>query len=271
MTEHNQPIAVFDSGIGGLTVVRHLLHRLPDRSILYFGDSARVPYGSKSDETVRSYTRQASRMLAERGVGMMTIACNTASAVALDVAVEEMGVPVIGMIEPGARAAIEATKTGRIGVIGTRGTIRSGAYDAAIRSLDPNARVFPHACPLFVGIAEEGMTDHPVTTLMVEEYLAPLLEQAIDTLVLGCTHYPILSDAIARGAGDEVCLIDPGAAAAELIADTWTIENRSDFPAHHHYILSDLPDRFIEIGERFLGQAIESVEKIGLEELTGRA
>ncbi len=270
----NRPIGIFDSGIGGLSVARHIMHRLPDESTLYFGDSARVPYGSKSDETVRIYTSQAVRMLEQRRVKLIAIACNSASAVALEEARSRSSVPVVGVIAPGASMAVEQTRNGVIGVIGTAATVRSGAYGNAIRSLDPDVIVHAQACPLLVGFAEEGMVDHPATRLIVEEYVAPLLERNVDTLVLGCTHYPILSRAIAAVVGEDVRLVDPGEATArevERILHQTGLLNTSEHPADRTWVLSDLPHRFIEVGESFLGSTIGSVEKISVESLSEHA
>lgn len=266
-----RPIGLFDSGIGGLSVARHIMAQLPRESVLYFGDSARVPYGSKSDETVRHYTRQAIRMLERRRVKLIAIACNSASAVALEEAREQASVPVVGVIDPGAAMAVRATRSGTIGIIGTAATVRSGAYGNAIRRLDPEIVVHSRPCPLLVGFAEEGLIDHPATRLIVEEYLTPLLQKGIDTLILGCTHYPILTEMIASVAGEDVVLIDPGEATAGEVAAILrhhAIETDSTGTPMHSYVLSDLPHRFVEVGESFLGSRIESVEKISLEALS---
>ena len=270
----NRPVGIFDSGIGGLSVARHIMERLPGENTLYFGDSARVPYGSKSDETVRLYTEQAVRMLEQRRVKLIAIACNSASAVGLAGAQEIATVPVVGVITPGASTAVELTRNGIVGVIGTAATIRSGAYGRAIRALDPEIVVHSQACPLLVGFAEEGMVDHPATRLIVEEYVAPLLQRGIDTLVLGCTHYPILRGAIASVVGEEVCLVDPGEATAREVEEILLqrgMRNDSAGPADHAYVLSDLPHRFIEVGESFLGSSIGAVEKISVESLSDHA
>src|SRR4051812_4127255 len=203
-----QPIGVFDSGIGGLTVVRELMRQLPQESVVYFGDTARVPYGPKSPDTVRRYSREIASFLLKQQAKAIVIACNTATAHALSVLREEFSVPVIGVVEPGARAAARATSGGRIGVIGTAGTVASGAYDRAIRAILPDARVVTKACPLLVPLVEEGWIDHPVTAQVAREYLAPLMDEQIDTLVLGCTHYPLLKDVLCRALGRGVTLID---------------------------------------------------------------
>jgi len=210
-------IGVFDSGVGGLTVVAALRRRLPDESILYLGDTARLPYGSKSPETVTRYTRKNLEFLVERGVKAVVIACNTASALALEHLRLEEGRPLWGVIEPGARAAA-AVSSGRVGVIATEATVRSDAYPQALRRLRPELAVVSRACPLFVPLVEEGWHDDEVTVKVAERYLAPLLDAGIDTLVLGCTHYPLLKPVLAHLVGPEVRLVDSAEAVAEEVA-----------------------------------------------------
>ena len=206
----HRPIGVFDSGLGGLTVVKELVRRLPHEGILYFGDAARVPYGTKSPDTIRRFSREAVHFLLSRDVKAIVVACNTASAHALDVLEREAPVPVVGVIEAGARAAHDASETGRIGVIDTPGTIASEAYDRAVRELRPVVEVYAQACPMFVPLVEEGLADHEAARLLALEYLSPLQEVAIDTLVLGCTHYPAMRHLIAEVMGPAVRLIDSG-------------------------------------------------------------
>ena len=211
-------------------------------------------------------------MLVGRGVKLIAIACNSASAVGLEDARSTTSIPVLGVIEPGAREAVASTRNGRVGIIGTAATVRSGAYGRAIRSIDPDIFVTAHPCPLLVGFAEEGLTRHEATRLIVTDYLRPLVEQGVDTIVLGCTHYPILKEMLGEVAGESIALVDPGAATAEEIASRLESEgllNPGDIVAQHRFVLSDLPDRFIEVGEKFLGRSIEMIEKIPLEELTG--
>ena len=203
-----RPIGVFDSGIGGLTVVKALRDRLPNETILYLGDTARVPYGPKSPETVRRYALELAQMLMQKNAKALVVACNTVSSVALPLLTRKFSVPVIGVIEPGARAALQATRNRHVGVIGTRATIRSGAYEKALRATDNNVRVSSRACPLLVPLIEEGLLDDDVTDQVIVRYLEPLLADGIDTLVLGCTHYPLLSAAIARVLGGEIALVD---------------------------------------------------------------
>ncbi|MGH7635673.1 MAG: glutamate racemase, partial [Gemmatimonadaceae bacterium] len=213
----NAPIGVFDSGIGGLTVARELLRQLPGETLVYFGDTARVPYGPKSPDTVRRYSHEIAQWLADQGVKAIVVACNTATAHALDSLQRAFSMPVIGVVNPGARAATHTSREHRIGVIGTEGTIASGAYVRAIHAMDPDAQVVTRACPLFVPLVEEGWLDTEATRLIAREYLGPLLASHVDTLVLGCTHYPLLKPLLAELAGPTVRLID---SAEETAAET---------------------------------------------------
>ena len=259
-----RPIGVFDSGIGGLTVVRALMKRLPYENIVYFGDTARVPYGPKSPQVVREYTAQDTAFLVGHSVKMIVVACNTVSSVALDVVQKHAKVPVVGVIAPGAKAAVEATQNKRIGVIGTMGTIASNAYANAIRQLDASIQVIGQACPLFVPLAEEGWMEHKATDLIAKEYLFPMKLQKIDTLVLGCTHYPLLKDVIHRALNDATRLIDSGEAAAaevEDVLDEQGIRNPSTQKANVQFFVSDIPHKFTEVGERFLGQKLGRVRR----------
>ncbi len=264
MTASNAaPVGIFDSGIGGLTVVHEMLRQLPHESIIYFGDTARVPYGPKSPDTVRRYSREIATFLRDQGVKSIVIACNTATAHALGALREEMDMPVIGVVEPGARAAVAATERGHIGVIGTAGTIKSGAYERAIRALDPNVQITARACPLFVPLVEEGWTDHEATRSIAREYLQPMLEADIDTLVLGCTHYPLLKPLLHGVLGPDVRLID---SAEETAAETARTLEAAGLAADatakpvHRFVASDDPLQFLQLGQRFLGGAIEGVE-----------
>jgi glutamate racemase len=257
------PIGVFDSGIGGLTVAHEIMRQLPRESVMYFGDTARVPYGPKSPETVRRYSREIAGFLASEGVKGIVIACNTATAHALTALRAEMDLPVIGVIEPGARAAVRATRSGHIGIIGTAGTIKSGAYERAIRELDPNARTTAKPCPLLVPLIEEGWTDHEATRLVAEEYLEPLMREHIDTLVLGCTHYPLLKPLLSEVLGPEVQLIDSAeqtAAETARVLNDRHLEAPQSATANHRFVASDDPLMFLQLGQRFLSGAIEGVE-----------
>ena len=262
----SQPIGVFDSGIGGLTVVRALMHHLPHENIVYFGDTARVPYGPKSAQVVREYAAQDTDVLLEHGVKLIVVACNTVSAVALDVVQKRAKIPVVGVIQPGAEAAARATKRMRIGVIGTVGTITSRAYEHAIRQIDASVRVVGQACPLFVPLAEEGWTEHKATELIAKEYLFPLTLEKIDTLVLGCTHYPLLRELINRVLHGNVTLIDSGeaaAAAVKAVLQEHNLLNPSVMKPNLKFNVSDIPQKFSEVGERFLGQKLGRVHRIG--------
>ena len=261
---NSRPIGVFDSGIGGLTVVRALMERLPNENIIYFGDTARVPYGPKSAQTVREYAVQDTAFLLKHDVKMIVVACNTVSAVAIDVVQKEAKRPVVGVILPGARAAAERTKKKRVGVIGTLTTIASNAYTNAIRQLDGSINVFGQACPLFVPLVEEGLIDHKATELIAKEYLFPLTLQKIDTLVLGCTHYPLLKDTIQRVVDRQTVLIDSGEAAAEDVEmelEKRAIKSTSTVKGNVQFFLSDMPHKFAEIGERFLGKKMGKVRR----------
>ena len=259
-----KPIGVFDSGIGGLTVVHALTRQLPHENIIYFGDTARVPYGPKSSQTVREYAGQDTDFLVSKDVKMIVIACNTVSAVALDVVMKRAKVPVLGVIIPGVSAAVAASRRKRIGVIGTIATVNSKAYANAIRQLDREVEVFAQPCPLFVPLAEEGWTHHKVTELVAKEYLFPLKLEKIDTLILGCTHYPILKDAIKAAVDGNVVLIDSGEATAvevDRLLDERNLRNPSKLKPHLQYYVSDVPAKFAEIGERFLGQKLGRVQR----------
>lgn len=266
MTPRDQrSIGVFDSGIGGLTVVRALMKRLPHESITYFGDTARVPYGNKSAEVVRQYALEDAQFLLSHNVKVIVVACNTASAVALDALRDRLSIPVIGMIEPGAAAAIASSNHGRIGVIGTLATVASESYPKAIRSTARNAHVVSRACPLFVPLAEEGWSEHRISAMVAEEYLSPLRREGIDTLILGCTHYPILRGVIAAAAGPGVKLVDSGEAAADEVArvlESSALLNPSTALPNYSFFVSDVPQRFKELGEIFLGTAHMRVTKV---------
>jgi glutamate racemase len=257
------PIGVFDSGIGGLTVAHEVIRQLPHESIIYFGDTARVPYGPKSPDTVRRYSREIAAFLRDQGVKSIVVACNTATAHALGTLRDEMDMPVIGVVEPGARAAVAATSTGRIGVIGTVGTIKSGAYERAIRALSPDVVITARPCPLFVPLVEEGWTDHEATRLIAREYLESMLDDHIDTLVLGCTHYPLLKPMLREVLGPDVRLIDSAEETAAETARTLSsaaLEARSDAEPVYRFIASDDPLQFLQLGQRFLGGTMEGVE-----------
>ncbi len=264
---NSSPLGVFDSGIGGLTVAHALFERLPNESVLYFGDTARVPYGPKSPDTVRRYSAEILAFLLRRGVKAVVVACNTSTAHALDALRAASPVPVIGVIEPGARAAVAATRSGKIGVIGTAGTIARGAYERASRAIRPDAVVPSRACPLFVPLVEEGWLDHPATELVAREYLEPLRQANVDVLVLGCTHYPLLKPLLQRVMGSGVRLIDSAEETAGEVARE--LERRhlgATGPARpvHTFVVSDDEPRFRQVGARFLREKLSDVEVVPL-------
>ena len=274
MTQNNdsreRPIGVFDSGIGGLTVVRQLMLRLPREHILYFGDSARVPYGTKSPETVTRFSIEAARFLARREVKFLVVACNTASAMALPVLQRRFDLPMIGVIEPGVRAAVATTRNRKIGVVGTLGTITSGAYERLILSLDPASTVVEVPCPLFVPLAEEGWTDGPVVQQICHVYLDPLRQSGIDTLILGCTHYPLLKETIASVMGPEVTLVDTAEETVRLARehlDRLDLLRLDGEQGDRRFFVSDIPAQFSQVGGRFLGQSIAQVEWVDQSDL----
>lgn len=265
---NDAPIGVFDSGIGGLTVVGAMVRRLPNESIVYFGDTARVPYGPKSPDTVRRYAHEIGAWLLGQRVKAIVVACNTATAHALTDLQREVPVPVIGVIEPGARAAVGMVHKDGIGVIATAGTIASGAYARAIWGLSPDASVVSQACPLFVPLVEEGLVDHPATRLIAREYLAPLLAARVRAVVLGCTHYPLLKPLLTEILGDDVTLIDSADATAEetarVLASKALARSGAGGAPTYRFVASDAPAQFLRLGQRFLGAAIERVETVSL-------
>ena len=267
MSDRTSPIGVFDSGIGGLTVAREIMRQLPQENIIYFGDTARVPYGPKSPETVLRYSREISAYLGQQGVKAIVVACNTATAHALGSLRAELPLPVTGVVEPGARAAVKASRGGGVGVIGTSGTIASGAYERAIRAISPNAEITVRACPLLVPLVEEGWLDAEATRLIATEYLAPLVDSHIDTLVLGCTHYPLLKPMLSSIVGADVRLIDSAEETARETArmlDAADLRTTRKGPSEHRFIASDAPEQFLRLAQRFLGSAIDRVETITL-------
>lgn len=288
--ENNSPIGVFDSGIGGLTVLKEIFRVLPAESTIYFGDTARVPYGSKSGDTVIRYSLEIADFLVKQKIKLFVVACNTASAFAIHELKKRFRIPVIGVIEPGAKAAIEATRTKRVGIIGTEGTIKSNSYVNAINTLSNNKTegiighgeksldryfeikngdfvIFTKACPLFVSLAEEGWTANDVALLTAEHYLMGVKKENLDTLVLGCTHYPVLKDIISKVMGPQVKLIDSAVETVRIIKDILKWENiersNTEKPSREFYV-TDSPERFIKVGERFLEQKIEYIEKVAL-------
>jgi glutamate racemase len=259
------PIGVFDSGIGGLTVVRALMERLPFENIIYFGDTARVPYGVKSEETITAFASQITNFLLHKEVKLLIIACNTMAAVAYQAVKNLSPVPVLDVIEAGARKAAEETATKQVGVIGTPATINSNAYARAIHRYDPDIRVFSKACPLFVPLVEEGWWHHPVTQLTAQEYLRPVLAEHIDTLVLGCTHYPVIKALIREIVGNDIRLVDSAEAMADITANLlqdMNLGNSQQNPPDYRFYVTDVPYHFQTIGEGLLGRTLSHVELV---------
>jgi glutamate racemase len=266
----DRPIGVFDSGVGGLTVVREIMKDLPNERIIYLGDTARVPYGSKSEKSIKGFTLESTLFLLEHNVKMIVIACNTASSVALDYMSRMFKIPFLGVIEPGALGAIRDTKNNMIGVIGTNRTIESDAYTKAIHKLRPDITIFKKACPLFVPLAEEGWVNTDVTRMIAKEYLSIFDNTNIDSLILGCTHYPIIKNIIGEVLSNKVTLIDSGIETAILTKDILLrnelISNKK-LSDNHIFYVTDAPDRFKKIGEEFLGKPIERIGHVGVDNL----
>ena len=267
----NLPIGVFDSGIGGLTVVRAMIRAMPHEHLIYLGDTARVPYGTRSAETVIRYARGCSSLLSAHGLKMLVVACNTVSAVALEMLRVELDIPIVGVIEPGARAAVAATETGKIGVIGTKGTVASGAYPRAVSNVDTRAEVIARPAPLFVPLAEEGWTDGDVPRLTALKYLEPLCDAGIDTLLLGCTHYPILKpvieEALAEITERDITVVDSATAIAAEVSDLLQERDREatrNSLGHHTILATDAPEDLRNVGSRFLGLPLTDVELVDI-------
>jgi glutamate racemase len=260
-----QPIGVFDSGIGGLTVVRSLMERLPCENIIYFGDTARVPYGVKSPETITQYAKEITQFLLQKEVKLLIVACNTMAAVAYETVKDMSPVPVLDVIEAGARKASEESRSRRVGVIGTPATINSNAYARAIHRFAPDIRVFSQACPLFVPLVEEGWWNHPVTRLTAQEYLRPVIAENVDTLVLGCTHYPVIKPLLQEIAGPGIHLVDSAETIADIAADLLSRMNSGNpeqqRPEYRFYV-TDVPYHFQTIGEGLLGRTLSHVELV---------
>ena len=248
MIDRNAPIGVFDSGVGGLTVMKEIMHQIPNEKVVYFGDTARVPYGTKSKETVTKFSRQIVHFLQTRNVKAIVVACNTASAYALDELEKEVEVPIIGVVKPGAKVAVEATGNGRIGVIATEGTIASAIYERYIKELNGKVNVIGKACPLFVPLVEEGLWRDPVTDEIARRYLTELIDIDIDTLVLGCTHYPLIRETVGKIMGDGVTLVNPAYETAmdlKCLLEKRDIQNdRSGMHSHYEFYVSDAAEKF---------------------------
>lgn len=260
-----RPIGVFDSGIGGLTVLKELIALLPGEDFVYLGDTARLPYGSKSNEVIVRYSRENTEFLLAKGIKMLVVACNTSSAVALEEIARGTMAPVIGVIEPGAAAAAASSRSGKIGVIGTEATIASGAYTRAIQKLRPRAEIYTRACPLLVPLVEEGWTDNDVAERTVAYYLESLKASGIDTLLLGCTHYPLLRTVFARVLGPRVKIVDSATATATAVRarlKALGLDRGRGGARSRSFFVTETPDRFVRVGRRFLGPEVESAVRI---------
>jgi len=266
MKSHS-PIGVFDSGLGGLTVVKAMRSVLPNESIIYFGDTARVPYGNKSPELIKEYSLQITDFLLENNTKIIVVACNTATALALDTLQEKLDIPIIGVVKPGVDSALKLTKNNRIGVIGTISTIKSDVYSTELKNNNPSINVISLSCPLFVPLAEEGWLNEPATKLIAEKYLEPIKTSNVDTLILGCTHYPLLTEVIQEVVSFKIQLVDSAKAIAIATANLLTenkLLNDSRNTSDLSLFVSDFPARFETVASRFLGEKISNVEKIQL-------
>jgi len=265
MNNKNRPIGVFDSGIGGLTVLKEIIKEMPSEGTIYLGDTARVPYGIRSPETVIRYSLENTRFLFSKDIKFLVVACNTASSVSLDKIKSVVPIPVIGVIEPGAKAAVKATRNKKIGIIGTEATVRSDSYKMLIQAIDKDVEVTALPCPLFVPLVEEGWTDGEITSLIAEKYLKEIKNKDIDTLVLGCTHYPLLKKVISKVMGETVSLIDSAVEVAKdvrTILETSGLNRKQGVSPPREFYVTDSPFRFVKVGERFLENKIEHIELI---------
>lgn len=269
ITNSTAPVGVFDSGVGGLTVAREIMRQLPHENIVYFGDTARVPYGSKSRDNIIRFSRQIIRFLRTKDVKAIVIACNTASALALETVQSETDIPVIGVIVPGARAAVQATENGIIGVAGTEATIRSETYTKVIRQMNPDAVVIGKPCPLFVPLVEEGFAKHRITEEVIDIYLSDMRRTDIDTMILGCTHYPLLRSRIRAYFGENVHIVNPAYETAmdlkKILADNGT-ENLSEGPASYEFYVSDAAEKFTHFANGILSYDVAATRLVNIEE-----
>ncbi len=270
-TDRNAPVGIFDSGVGGLTVAREIMRQIPEERIVYFGDTARVPYGSKSRDTILRYSRQIVRFLQSQGVKAIVIACNTASAYALDEVAAETDIPVIGVINAGARTAVAATRNGRIGVIGTEATVGSGIYTKVMQEMKPDIQVIGKACPLFVPLVEEGLLHDSVTDEIASRYLSVLKNKYIDTLVLGCTHYPLLRSTVRRIMGEDVVLVNPAYETAIELRDLLKKSGMNRNPEEafegeqYQFFVSDLAEKFRDFATSILPNEVKETRQIEIE------
>jgi glutamate racemase len=265
--DRNSPIGIFDSGLGGLTVAREIFQLLPSEDVVYFGDVGRSPYGPRSKEIITQFSRQDTNFLIEQEVKIIVAACNTASSIALEFLQKEYSLQILGVIEPGAVSAVQATRNGKIGVIGTMGTIHSNAYAKAIEAIDPKIKVFSMACPLFVPLVEEGYLDKEATFLIAEDYISPLKTTGVDTLILGCTHYPLLKPIIKKVLGDRVSLIDSATETSRVVYQhllKTEALNPKRSEGERKFYVSDVPEQFAQMARHFLGDTVRSVMRIDI-------
>lgn len=270
--DRESPIGVFDSGIGGLTVAREIMRQIPNEKIVYFGDTARVPYGNKSKETVTRFSRQIVRFLETHQVKTIVVACNTASAYALDELEKEFDIPIMGVVKPGAKAAADTTRNGKIGVIATEATINSHIYGEYIKELNPKVQIWGKACPLFVPLVEEGLLQDPVTDEIARRYLTELIDLDIDTLILGCTHYPLIRSTIGRIMGEKVNLVNPAYETARELKEMLAEKNllRENAPGlgdnQYQFYVSDTTEKFIRFANSIIKYGILSAKQVNIEE-----
>jgi len=266
------PVGVFDSGVGGLTVAREIMRQIPNEKIVYFGDTARVPYGSKSQDTVTRYSRQIVRFLQTQKVKAIVVACNTASAYALDELEKEIDIPILGVVKPGAKAAVETTKNGKVGVIGTEGTINSHIYATYMKQINDKINVIGKACPLLVPLVEEGLLKDPVTDEIAMRYLSELIDLDIDTLILGCTHYPLIRSTVGRIMGDKVTLVNPAYETAKELKELLTAEellNQNEMGLgenKYRFFVSDGAEKFKQFATSILKYGILSAKTVNIED-----
>ncbi len=263
------PIGVFDSGIGGLTVAREIMRQIPNETIIYFGDTARVPYGSKSKQTIITYSRQIIKFLQTKNVKSIVIACNTASAFALETVSKEVSIPIIGVVMPGAKVAAETTKNGNIGIIGTEGTINSGIYNSYLSGINPRVKVYGKACPLFVPLVEEGWLSDPVTVEVARRYMSELKDSDIDTLVLGCTHYPLIRHTIGAVIGNRVTLVNPAYETARTLKEVLECKGLESIspPGEHKFYVSDGAEKFKKFANTILPCEVVETKDVNIESL----
>lgn len=257
-------IGMFDSGVGGLTVLKEVTHRLPHENIIYFGDTARMPYGEKSAETIIKYSIENSVFLLEHNIKMLIVACNTSASVSIDKLQKIFNIPVLGVIEAGSEKAVKTSKSGHIAVLATKGTILSKAYEIKIKEINPHAKVIPIAAPLLAPIVEEGLLDHPATELILSDYLKPVLEHSADTLLLGCTHYPLLIKAIKKIIGSSVVIVDSASTCAERAAEILErldLQNKTHEKVSHRFYVSDSPEKFQKLGRIFFPEISDVILK----------